>query len=104
MEGLGFGGADEPDGFFAAGVEEAGKSSQAGGADPGLHLGGGGSAGGEDSEGFSGADPAGLDPGEAFLPWVGVHAKMQPSFGQFGSVSLDGRFQPVPGGGIVVLG
>jgi len=93
----------EPDGFFAAGVEEAGKSFQSGGADPGLHLGGGGSAGGEDSDCFPGADPAGLDPGEVFLPRVGVDGELQSAGGQLGAVAFHGCLQPATGGRVVVL-
>jgi len=103
-KGSGCGGADEPNTFFAAGVEEAGKASQAGRLDPSLHLGGGGAAGGKDDQVLHWGDPSGLDPGEAFLPWVGVDPKMQPAFGQFGPVSLDRCSQPASGGGIVVLG
>ena len=81
MEGLGWGPADKPDAFLAEGVEETGDFPEANLGYPGFDLPYRGATGGEDDEGFFGGYPPGFDPGQAFLPRVGVHPKIQPSFG-----------------------
>lgn len=104
VEGLGVYGADEPNSFFASGIEEAGDSSQTSKTNPLLHLLGGGAAGGENGESLFGGDPAGFDPGERFLPGVRMDAKPQSALGQGRSISFNGRRQPASGGKVVILG
>ena len=93
----------EPDAFLAAGIQKTGEPCEAGLADPGLHLGGRGAAGREDDESFLRSDPTSLDPGEAFLVWVGVDGEMQSAGRQLGAVAFHGCLQPATGGRVVVL-
>ena len=103
MEGLGWGPADKPDAFLAAGVEETGDFPEANLGYPGFDLGNRGAAGREDDPGLLAGDPAGLDPGEAALARIRMNAEFQTAGWKFGPVSPHGRFQPAPGGRIIVL-
>ena len=104
MEGLGWGPADKPDAFLAAGVEETGDFPEANLGYPGFDLGNRGAAGREDDPGLLAGDPAGLDPGEAALARIRMNAEFQPAGWKFGTKAAHGRFQPAPGGRIIVLG
>jgi len=104
MEGLGWGAADKPDAFLTAGVEETGDFSEANLGNPGFDLGHRGAAGGEDDPCLLAGDPAGLDPGQASLPGIGVDAEFQPAGRKFGAKSAYGYSQPQACGGVVVLG
>ncbi len=95
---------DEPDAFLAAGIQEAGHQGEPDGAEPGFHLENGGAAGREYDDGLLSGDPAGLDPGEAFLTGIGKNAEVNPALGKARTVSAHGLFQPISGGGVVVLG
>ncbi len=103
-EGLGFGGLDEPEGFFAAGVEKTSGFAEPSLRNPGFDLGNGGSAGGKDDPSSLASDPAGFDPGKGVLSRIGLNAEVQPASGQFGAIAANGRFQPTAGGWVVVLG
>ena len=104
MEGLGWGPADKPDTFLAAGVEETGDFPEANLGYPGFDLGNRGAAGREDDPGLLAGDPAGLDPGEAALARIRMNAEFQPAGWKFGTKAVYGCFQPEAGGEVFILG
>ena len=101
--GLGFGGADEPEGFFAAGVEKTGGCAEPSLRNPGFDLGNGGSAGGKDDPSPLASDPAGFDSGKGVLSRIRLNAEIQPASRQFGAIAANGGFQPTAGGWVIVL-